>query len=468
MTNHSKITEISLWVIAAFALIIAYSSFNRFFDHDEFEHLHSAWYIAQGLRPYSDFYQNHNPLSWFLMKPLIQGLGDSVITIRFSRLVFLILTFGIGYFTFQIALKATGRQEIGLFSLILLFSTVIFLNKSIEIRPDVPQVLFGLISLYYLFIFLETGGKASAIISGLSLSISFLFLQKAIFLAGAYFCIFTYLIYQKKIMIREVIWFAVAVIVPLGLFLSYLVENKSLWDYVLTGWIVNAYYLNPFSPIESIVKSAIQNPAIWLGWLISLPLIFLFRGAKLEMRVVAFTSLCLLVSAFVVRQPWKQYLMGTIPLMSVCAAYVIWSTCEWLELKRHYLLLFVLTASVPSSILFLSHSIRWTNESQLEKIDYVLKNSEPNDIIHDGDIQFNIFRPDLHYFWLGISKGKDLDTYRSKTQDPKGNYNICDLIVKEKPLFASNYIVPSEFLEKCGYQKTRFHDLYVKHRKPSD
>jgi hypothetical protein len=160
--------------------------------------------------------------------------------------------------------------------------------------------------------------------------------------------------------------------------------------------------------------------------------------------------------------------MGTIPLMSVCAAYVIWITCEWLDLKRHYLLLFVLAASVPSSLLFLSHSIRWTNESQLEKIDYVLKNSEPNDIIHDGDIQFNIFRPDLHYFWLGISKGKDLDTYRSKTQDPKGNYNICDLIVKEKPLFASNYIVPSEFLEKCGYQKTRFHDLYVKHRKPSD
>jgi hypothetical protein len=44
------------------SILIVLNSAFRFFDHDEFEYLHTTWYLQQGDLPYRDFYQNHHPL----------------------------------------------------------------------------------------------------------------------------------------------------------------------------------------------------------------------------------------------------------------------------------------------------------------------------------------------------------------------------------------------------------------------
>lgn len=60
-------------------LALSYSM-HRAFDHDEFAHIHSAWYVANGYTPYTDFFHNHHPLLWYCIAPFRLILGNSIQT----------------------------------------------------------------------------------------------------------------------------------------------------------------------------------------------------------------------------------------------------------------------------------------------------------------------------------------------------------------------------------------------------
>lgn len=40
------------------------------YDHDDVEHLHAAWLVRQGLLPFLDFFEAHQPPLWYLLAPL--------------------------------------------------------------------------------------------------------------------------------------------------------------------------------------------------------------------------------------------------------------------------------------------------------------------------------------------------------------------------------------------------------------
>jgi len=45
----------------------------RWFNPDEFEHVHVSWCIANGMVPYRDFFEHHTPWLWYLLAPLVAG-----------------------------------------------------------------------------------------------------------------------------------------------------------------------------------------------------------------------------------------------------------------------------------------------------------------------------------------------------------------------------------------------------------
>jgi len=49
---------------------------NEGFDHDEFEHVHVAWLIAHGRRPFYDFFECHTPFLWYPLALLQRLVGD--------------------------------------------------------------------------------------------------------------------------------------------------------------------------------------------------------------------------------------------------------------------------------------------------------------------------------------------------------------------------------------------------------
>ena len=55
---------------------------------DEFEHLHAAWLVSQGQTPYTDFFEHHTPLFYFLGAPFLSVAKpgfDTILNHAFAR-----------------------------------------------------------------------------------------------------------------------------------------------------------------------------------------------------------------------------------------------------------------------------------------------------------------------------------------------------------------------------------------------
>jgi len=113
-----------------------------------------------------------------------------------------------------------------------------------------------------------------------------------------------------------------------------------------------------------------------------------------------------------------------------------------------------------------------TNRFQLDLINYVLHNSEESDFIYDGDIRFNLFRRDLHYFWFSVGTDQALYRYRRMAKNKYiGEFiekrylscDICKLIRTKKPRFISSYALSLDVCQlRTSYAKTEIPRLYIK------
>ncbi len=454
--------RVLLFLCGIFSLLALSISINRVFGPDEFEHIHSAWYIAEGYAPYKDFFQHHHPLLWYALAPFLRVFGYTVSSLVMSRMFTFFLTMGIAFTTYQLSQEISGSKDTGLFSVILLLSVVMFVEKSIEIRPDVPQVFFGMVSVYALIRYFRSGELKYIVISALAASVAFIFLQKAIFLLVAYAVIFIGRFLRGKISFGAMVYFVVCFSLPVSLFFIALrVLSGPLGTYFITNIALNTDpSLIPFSPFVHVKAALVLNGVFWLLALISLAYTLVSRRVNEEMRTVAFIASVLLGSVFIVTYPYEQYFMQAIPLVCVATGGAFDSLRVRYKLnEKQDLMVILVVIAVP--LVWLSHlGLQNTNNIQREKADYVIRNSGEGDFIYDGHNQFNLYRRDLHYFWYNFEK---LSVFNRLTNNKYADYDICTLIKSKKPTFISDYRVD---MKKCGlddmYAKTGFDGLYVR------
>jgi hypothetical protein len=78
--------------------------------------------------------------------------------------------------------------------------------------------------------------------------------------------------------------------------------------------------------------------------------------------------------------------------------------------------------------------------------------------MYDEWRDFNLFRPDMHYFWFMTTPGVRL--YNGLTGGRYADYDVCRLVAEVKPRFVSNR---ASRLDACGlaglYRPTRFDRL---------
>ena len=454
-------------VIALLLLVILLSSYavHRWFDHDEFEHIHSAWYVANGSLPYIDFFQNHHPLLYYCMAPLLLAAGYSIQTVILLRMTMFGLTIGIACMTYLIAQRVTSSQRASLLSVLLLLSMVMFVEKSIEIRPDVPQVLLGLISVYFFMSFIQVQQDKYIVLAGITASVSFLFLQKSLFLLLAYGVLLCYGLLRRRIPLRSIVYFVVSFSPPAILLLSYLLLTGTVEEYVLTNWLVNMHWLQAFSPFRYLSRSfASQNALFWLLSPISVGMIILAKKTDHALRATAFIGAVLLLWVFFIRPPFRQCYMFAIPLLCVVTGCFLERLAARFELRGIHIMILVI-AIVSQPLLFIAPRSIWSGlrDKQLERVQFVLDNSADHDLVYDGNAHFNLFRGDLHYFWLSVGENKGLDTYNAITNSKYGDYDICQLIHSRLPSLVSNYELD---VIACGlralYDQTQYEGLYVR------
>ena len=460
MKKENKLTSILsddpllYFVLGVVILLIFSNSLYRWFNHDELEAIHSSWKILNGEIIYVDFFQHHHAFLYYTLAPLLKVFGESTLTLVFFRVIIFVLYILIVWVTYNIALLLFDSKKTGLLSVILLSSITTFFERAIEVRPDVPQVFFGLVAIYFFVLQHKRKATKYTLLGAFSLGISFLFLQKTLFLMIGILLLQVVRLYTKKTTFATICiyWFSFGLaLIP---YLYYIIHNGFMSDYVLCNWIININFLDSFSPIRGLVLSYIRHPVVWTFF--ALGLLFCRRYIVKE---VCALSLMLLLSVFLVKLPYEQYYMMFFPLMAIIAGHGLVSTLHS-RVAINSIASFAVAA--VAMIILCKNLVMTTNTHQVEKMEYVISNTNRSDYVYDGDIQFNIFRKDIDFFWYSVGPNTGLETYESLYAY---DYNIYELIDRFKPKIISNYYIDNmnhEIIKKQYHPSDKYEDIFVR------
>ncbi|WP_422359127.1 ArnT family glycosyltransferase [Reichenbachiella sp.] len=425
----------------------------RDFDRDELEAVHSAWKLLQGESIYKDFFQHHHAFLYHLISPVIDLFGEDVIVLYVLRLINFSCFLGMLWCTFQIMEVVFQNKQTSWLSVFLLASTVIFVEKAIEIRPDVPQILFGLFAILFLFRHVYGREQWTHLLSAFCLGVSFLFLQKAIFIVAGLGALQLIWHFESRFSLKKLITYWLIFGITISPYFILLISEQEFENYVFWNWIINMHFDDAFSPFKVILNSFYYNHILWVFFLLGI--INCFKNTGRDLSIL---SLLLLGSVFLVQAPYRQYFMSALPLMCGVAAYGMLNV---LSLKR--LKLVVILAFIVPAVFLVRTLIVYPNAPQVAKINWVLNHTEPTDFVYDGNIDFNIFRKDLDFFWYSVAPGKGgLATYQKLKPY---TYDIYVLIEECSPRLISNKFIEdiNHPIIKEQYKKSsEYDDLYIR------
>ncbi|MCU0972010.1 MAG: hypothetical protein MUF57_09560, partial [Gammaproteobacteria bacterium] len=227
------------------ALTLALSIF-RFLDADEMEHVHSTWHVLNGAVPYVDFFQHHHPLLWYLLAPVLALTGESAHTIVVLRLGFFLLVLATARATYTLALECRASREAAWLSVFLLLSMTTFVYVAIEIRPDVPQTLFGVVSARYFVRMLRT----------------------RVLLLALYPVPFVVFAVRRRLPWRLGLHAVAAFVAACAPFAAFLLLTGSFDDYLVTNWLLNARVGAGRAAVsfldQVVLRDAARNGVFWV------------------------------------------------------------------------------------------------------------------------------------------------------------------------------------------------------------
>jgi dolichyl-phosphate-mannose-protein mannosyltransferase len=448
-----------LWGIFAAVLVSFLHYFlYRGFGHDEIEHLHTAWKISQGSQIYIDFFQHHHPFLSYLLVPILHIFGETTNAMFASRYLMLVFLAGILTLTYLLSLRLFKSTEIGIISLILTLTTVSFFKSSMQIRPDVPQVFFGLFSIYLIFVFYDKRTLFSLVASAVCLAVSFLFFQKSVFLVFIIGVVFLYDLYKRQVRFREIFIYFAVFLICISPYYIYLLLSGAFEQYIITNWMVNIYFAKEVSVEPLLMASIYQNLITILLYITG---VFMMMKAHVQRRFAAL-SLGLLIMIFIFLMPANRNLIMLAPLIAIIAGYGLHKIFNknWVKI-----IVLILAISIPMQILHKGGIFRVNNKKQsrqIDKINYVLSITDENDKVYEGKLFFNLYRDDIDYFWFCFNKDTCLDAYKKLTGY---EYDIYDLIAKKKPKVITIYHINDLEHENIRnyYEKSdRYDDILIR------
>ncbi|MEM4261467.1 MAG: glycosyltransferase family 39 protein [Candidatus Diapherotrites archaeon] len=457
--DYSKILKTTIIILTFLVLVL---SIVRIMDHDEIEHIHSAWYIKEGKIPYKDFFQSHNPLFWYLMAPFV-AIYESPNIIFFFRFLMFLSILAIAYFTKKIVEEITDSKEVSYITIILLLTNLAFLHKAIEIRPDVPQTLTSIISIWLMIKYFKTRNNKLLILSGIVLAISFLFLQKAIALFLAIILFLIYLkIVNKELKLKQTLIFSVSFLLPIIFFLGYMIFVGALNDYIIGSWLVNLFFALSFSPLNNIGFFA-KNFFVWALMILGLIEIINGKEKNFYLKFLYFVLFILLLTTFFTKTPFLQYFMTAMVIISIIGAYFLAKLYNSFKVKEIYkiIVLFLIISYPLGNIVW---SLQKTNFAEIERFEFIKENTTKEDYFFGNGNKMNLFSQDVHYIWFGANSNSNLGTYNKITNGKFSDYNSCKLIEEKKPKFVY-WIKTKENncdIRGLGFEETKYENLYMR------
>jgi hypothetical protein len=426
--------------MAVAAVFLAALAFHRPFDHDEFQYLHIGWYLRHGYVAYRDFFDHHHELFSWLLSLLLGIFGEKTSTIFLARWVALCWTGLALFLVYKITLSLSKSVFFSRLAALLPLATYWFPVKAIEIRPDMMQSAFVLLSVYFLFRYDRRGGWIDLDLAGLSVAVSFLVLQKSSYYMLALIAAvgLRTFVRDRKTWPRATMHLSVSLaMLPALSLLGYWLSG-TLQDYLFFCWKLNVHWFNIFPPIYLFFQLLQLNLPFKILAVSALFYLLIEKATRTNFLLfIPFVLACVLL-IMTVKIPYPHHFVLIVPLMAIaigCAAshaerfvnVTVWRTV-WI---------IGLLALVPYKQF--AAVLRKRNVEQIRLVQYVLDKTSPQDVVYDGDINFNIFRKDPSFFWYDAGGTGDLMKYSRSYKGLESDADICSSIRRTKPRIISAF-----------------------------
>ena len=437
--------------IGVFAAIILRFSLIRAFNFDEFQVLYASASLVRGKALYADHIGTHFPFVNILFSFLIKVLGFHTSTVLAARLFTSLFFYLTLFFTFKITELLWDKLS-GVLAVALVMSTIVFVDKGIEIRHDVFNMAFNTIGAYWGLKYLKENKRHFAWLSGLFLGLALASTQKAVvWNIGISVGLFLSMIRLKrsKKLPEATAFFGGGFVIPLAFSVGYLIlvcgENlKAFLEITVINTVgylspqkANAVYSFPYTK-SSILKALFyENGFFYLLSLIGLlaSLAAWFRRGVIE-GLIGFWALIGILFYLHISRPFLQSLLPTMPALGILAVGLIMKFRVRLQqnsMKKNLLvglMALVLMLGWPSYIIAFKLQQNRTMTKQMENISFCLANLKPDDKVLCFSQQQIFFDPVFRFY--GDECGRSIHELDPKCFEQKMIRQKCKVVINDR------------------------------------
>lgn len=386
---------------------------NRGLAPDEFHFLHNGWMTSQGAVIYKDFWENHTPLQCYLLSPVMRQFGEGTSVILAARMIHSTAALGILVLTFVLARKLTNDRYVSLLAVVLLSLMSIFVQRTIEVRPDQVFVILWLLCL---LLYMDANARPKAgrlfFTSGLILGVAWLLSPKAL-LAGAGLAVAAAVCWYRKRkdrpfghFLKDHLYFLAGFLIPVAaglLFLYHLGSLKQFFAYTILGNFSNPDVRRPLYLLR------IKHLCFFLLGIFGI--IHAVRDYRKrapsdeELIVLSLTLVLMVIYLFVMPAAYPQSSLLFAPMLALYAARTLMASLRRIDSRhcspiRHMVPAIAACAAgviIPLAAVLWDAPFSVTNVEQFNRIRFVLNFTGPNDRIFDAESSY-IFRPQAYYY----------------------------------------------------------------------
>ena len=407
------------FVIAVLLLAQLPSVAVRFFDPDEFEHAHAAWSVSRGLLPYRDFFEHHTPWYYFLLAPFFrwfsvdQSLDSAIHFLEFGRVLSLVMTALSAAMIFFIG-RVGGDRRGGLLAALLFVGLPVVIQKSLEIRPDVPALSFFMGGRWCVVRALDDGRAMMTrlprfLAGGACMGAAIMCTQKMLFVlpGAAAALVFWVLSGGRRTWAARclaVVVLGVGVALPGALTWTGFALHAGGRQFIWNNFLLNAKWKQ--RPNGHIFTTAETSAPVLLLCLLGSGLVL--RKLRRQRRppygdlFLLSTMVGLIAGIRVVPIAYRQYFL--MPLAIACL-FASRGLCFLVGLaKDHARARLTILTTIPLLILpaiELAIAATDSDPQQIARLRYVFEHTGPADPVLDGWLGTAVFRPHpLYYFFM--------------------------------------------------------------------
>ncbi len=335
-------------LIVVFGLLLLYLALKRYFNYDEYNVIYKSSTFKRSQHLYSDLGYSHLPLTNILTSFCIALFDVGAHQLIIGRIVIFMFLLSALYFCYKIS-TVSASETVGMAAILMLLSSFAFVQKGIEIRHDVYNMMFNTAGVLFLLYYLKAGKLKNLFLSALLCGCALASTQKSIiWIAGIVTGLFLYfaLSGEVKKAVRLSAMYSAVILLPLVVVLSGFVIAGDSVSLIVRNTIIGKFgYLFPgIGQVSSGIPFPHSKWRIWsilfdhnsLLFISLIPALAVFwMRFKRKPEIVLFTW-CVFGVLFylVMKRPFYQSLLPTMPAIAIISAYFV------RYLSRHIVLYF--------------------------------------------------------------------------------------------------------------------------------